>query len=82
MDLGLKAQVCQVVAQMLGGFINRPQIFWQIFTDLLGGEESMIAKKPKNKFVPKRGEEVDEAVNKRMHERKKVSEKYLLSSRY
>ena len=42
----------------------------------------MIAKKPKNKFVPKRGEEVDEAVNKRMHERKKVSEKYLLSSRY
>ena len=38
----------------------------------------MIAKKPKNKFVPKRGEEVDEAVNKRMHERKKVSEKYLV----
>ena len=45
LDLGLKTQVCHVVAQMLGGFINRPQIFWQIFTDLLGARKKYDCKK-------------------------------------
>ena len=45
LDLGLKTHVCHVVAQMLGGFINRPQIFWQIFTDLLGARKKYDCKK-------------------------------------